>query len=629
MNSTVMFLCNSLRYFNGVISAVGGSSKNIDVLQCADDLEAIHALPEVRKRNPAAIVALPVTGKELAGMISTPVVLLDPAPLDFLEAFLVAKQYSPHVIPYIGYAHHSLLDDLHQLELMLDAEIKLWTYTDNEERKKVLARIPHRAIDLAVVTSDSVGALVQSNRGRAIMVKWRKHAILSALRTATQLVSSKREEVDKNRWLQLLLDNINDGVISSGGEDKIAVFNKRAGAYLGISPREIIGEKIGNLPENHILKTFMRIDQEAGSQICTYKDKTFLVNKTFLNPRQQIVTFKDESEIVKLQTVLRRECVKKGMVAKYKFADIIGSSKKTENLIKIAQKYAQSNITLLIIGETGVGKEVYAQSIHNFSNRRTGPFVAINCATIPENILESELFGYEGGSFTGALKEGKKGLFELANGGTIFLDEIAEMSASLQARLLRVVQNKEIMHLGGDNLIPIDVRIIAATNQDLQQAILDRTFRQDLYYRLFTLQLHITPLREHMEDIPELVGHFLRASAVKFQKTPPKPSQVFLKALMEYHWPGNIRQLESVIERYALLYDEEDDEIAQQLIQELTGAAPISQRSDDKDNMTISIGSLKNMEKQIMRELSERYKIGDLAQLLEVSRTTLWRKLGG
>ena len=203
------------------------------------------------------------------------------------------------------------------------------------------------------------------------------------------------------------------------------------------------------------------------------------------------------------------------------------------------------------------------------------------------------------------------------------------MSASLQARLLRVVQNKEIMHLGGDNLIPIDVRIIAATNQDLQQAILDRTFRQDLYYRLFTLQLHITPLREHKEDIPELVEHFLRASAVKFQKTPPKPDQAFLNALMEYHWPGNIRQLESVIERYALLYDEGDDEISHQLIQELTGAAPISQRADDAANMTIRIGSLESMEKQIVSELRERYKIGDLAQLLEISRTTLWRKLNG
>ena len=596
-------------------------------MQCADDLEAIHALPEVRKRKPAAIVALPVTGKELARMINTPVVLLDPAPLDFLEAFWVAKQYSPHVIPYIGYAHHALLDDLDQLEQMLDAEIKLWTYTDNEERKKVLARIPHRSIDLAVVTSDSVGETVQRNRGRAILVKWRKHAILSALRTATQLVSSKREEVDKNRWLQLLLDNINDGVISSGRQDEISVFNKRAGTYLGVTPNDIIGEAIESLPENNIIKTLMSTDNEACSQICTYKDKTFLVNRILINHKQQIVTFKDESEIVKLQTVLRRESVKKGMVAKYKFKDIIGSSKTTKNLIKTAQKYAQSNITLLVIGETGVGKEVYAQSIHNFSNRSTGPFVAINCATIPENILESELFGYEGGSFTGALKEGKKGLFELANGGTIFLDEIAEMSASLQARLLRVLQNKEIMHLGGDNLIPIDVRIIAATNQDLQKAILDRTFREDLYYRLFTLQLHITPLREHKEDIPELVEHFLRESAVKFQKTPPKPGQAFLNALMDYHWPGNIRQLESVIERYALLCDEGDDDAAHHLIQEITGIASIGQVTDDNASMTIRIGSLKSMEKQIVRGLSDQHKIGDLAQLLEISRTTLWRKL--
>ena len=627
LSSTVLFFCNSLRYYNGVINAIGGSRNNVDVLQCEDDLEAIHALPEIKKRMPAAIIALPVTGKELRRMLNIPVVLLEPSPLDFLEAFLVAKQYSPNVITYIGYAHLALLEDLELLEQVLNAEIKLWAYTNFEEREKVLAEIPRQITDVAVVTSELVAATIQRNRGRAILAKWQKHAILSALRTATQLVESNREELNKNSWLQLLLDDINDGVISIGGEDRIEVCNKRAGTYLGIAPQELVGEKIGNLPGNHILKTFMRTEQGAGSKLCTYKDKIFLVNRTHLNPQQQIVTFKDESEIIKLQAALRRESVKKGMVAKYKFGDIIGSSPKTESLIKTAQKYAQSSTTLLIIGETGVGKEVYAQSIHNFSRRRTGPFVAINCATIPENILESELFGYEGGSFTGALKEGKKGLFELANGGTIFLDEIGEMPISLQARLLRVVQNKEIMRLGGDNVIPIDVRIIAATNRDLQQAILDKTFRQDLYYRIITLPLHVIPLREHAEDIPELVEHFLRASAVKFQKTVPNPGPTLMKALMEYDWPGNIRQLESFIERYTLLYDEGNDEISHQLIQELVGITPARQMTEDKARMVISIGSLKNMEKQIVRGLSHQYSLGDLTQLLKISRTTLWRKL--
>lgn len=633
MNNTIMFLCNSLRYFNGVVNAVGGSRKDIDILQCDDDLEAVHILPEINRRKPAVIVALPVTGKELARMISTPIVLIDPAPLDFLETFLIAGQHSPGVISYIGYAHHALLDDLDQLERVLDAEVKLWVYANNEEREKVLAEIPHRSIDLAVVTSDSVGTAIQRNQGRALFVTWRAHAILSALRTATQLVDSRLDEARKNTWLQLLLDNINDGVISSSKEDEIEVYNKCAGTYLGIAPSEMIGKKITSLPKNHIIRTFMRIDGETGSQICTYKEKTFLVNRTLLNPQQQLVTFKDESEIVKLQTVLRRESVKKGMVGKYKFEDIIGSSKKTESLIKTARKYAQSDITLLIIGETGVGKEVYAQSIHNFSKRSTGPFVAINCATIPDSILESELFGYEGGSFTGALKEGKKGLFELANGGTIFLDEIGEMSASLQTRLLRVVQNKEIMHLGGDNLIPIDVRIIAATNRDLQQAILDKTFRQDLYYRIFTLQLHILPLREHREDIPELVRHFLSKNAAALRKTLPEPDRHFLKALMEYHWPGNVRQLESLIERYAFLYEEGNDEISNEiicrLVQERAGSTPPVPAADDRGGMFIRFGSLKSMEAQILHGLRERHGVGELAELLEISRTTLWRKLGG
>ena len=168
MNNTVLFLCNSLRYYNDVINAIGGSRNDIDVWQCEDDLEAIYTLPEIKKRMPAAIIALPVTGKDLARMIKIPVVLLDPSPLDFLDAFLIAKQYSPKSIPYIGYAHLSLLEALDQLEQVLDAEIKLWAYNNHEEREKVLAEIPRKTTDLAVVTSELVEATVKCNRGRPL-----------------------------------------------------------------------------------------------------------------------------------------------------------------------------------------------------------------------------------------------------------------------------------------------------------------------------------------------------------------------------------------------------------------------------------------------------------------------------
>ncbi len=243
------------------------------------------------------------------------------------------------------------------------------------------------------------------------------------------------------------------------------------------------------------------------------------------------------------QGKLRRQVTGNKSNAKYTFRDIVGASQKLSECKAIAQRMARSNSNILLTGATGVGKELFAQSIHNVSLRRDGPFVAVNCGALVESLLESELFGYEKGAFTGANKNGKQGLFELAHKGTLFLDEIGEMPMHLQVRLLRVLQEKEVVRVGGDMVIPVDVRVIAATNQDLPQMVRRKEFRSDLYYRLNVLPLNIPPLRERSEDIPLLIDYYKQRLNADFILSPQARER-----LMSYPFPGNVRELRNCVE---------------------------------------------------------------------------------
>lgn len=246
--------------------------------------------------------------------------------------------------------------------------------------------------------------------------------------------------------------------------------------------------------------------------------------------------------------------LQKELYDKFKIEGIVGKSERMQRAMEIIKKVAPSVATILIRGESGTGKELAARAIHYNSNRRTKHFTALNCAAIPENLVESELFGYEAGAFTGATSR-KEGLFELTNGGTLFLDEIGDLPLQLQSKLLRVLQDKEIRRIGGKDSIKVDVRIIAATNQDLEKEVAAGKFREDIYYRLKVVTIALPPLRERAGDIPELVNFFIKKYNEEFGKRIKSIEPSAMKALSDYNWPGNIRQMESVIERAVLLND--------------------------------------------------------------------------
>lgn len=306
------------------------------------------------------------------------------------------------------------------------------------------------------------------------------------------------------------------------------------------------------------------------------------------------------------------------------FDDIIGSSPEIILLKESARRFSKSNSTILIRGESGTGKEILARAIHNESNRSMGPFVAINCAAIPENLVESELFGYEEGAFTGAKKRGKIGKFELANGGTLFLDEVGEFPLFLQAKLLRVLQERKIQRIGGNNDINVDIRIICATNRNLEIAISEGQFREDLYYRLNVIPLHLPSLRERKTDIIELAEYFLNIYAKELRKDIFGFNSYALNCLLDYSWPGNIRELQNVVEYAVNCCD--NSYIGREDLPKMD----FIKKESAKERMILR--PLKDVENEYIKEAIRVY--GDsldgketAAKILGISKATLYRRL--
>jgi len=363
-----------------------------------------------------------------------------------------------------------------------------------------------------------------------------------------------------SKYLEAIVNGIEDAVIACDEEEIIRFINQKAIDSLNLRGASIVGEKAAvSLPSD-----FYHLQQqceENEDNLVDWANKTYFFRKThiFMEGRflGSLLLFRQAVEIEKLEHDYRMRLYSKGLVAKYQFDDIYGESPSFQKVLQIARKIARSNSTVLLLGETGTGKELLAQAIHNASPRRREPFVGVNFAAISESLLESELFGYEEGAFTGARKGGHIGWFELAHKGTIFLDEIGDASGAIQNRLLRVLQERQIMRVGGNKVIPTDIRVIAATNQDLKQMIEEGTFRADLYYRLNILPIHLPPLRHRQEDIPWLVDRFIRKYSYDLRRPPFTLSKEAMKAMQEYEWPGNIRELENVVEYLAHIVEDE------------------------------------------------------------------------
>jgi PAS domain S-box-containing protein len=374
---------------------------------------------------------------------------------------------------------------------------------------------------------------------------------------------AEKNIIFEHEILETIIDYAYEWIVVVDEKGRIIYINKNYCEFLEKNRDEIIGRHVTEVIENTRMHIVVETGKEEIADLQYIKGNYMIANRIPILANGKVigavgtVIFRDTNEwkrmnshikslLPELQTYLQEWKEDNG--AKYTLKDIISQSKQIEVLKEKVKRIADSDISVLIRGESGTGKELFAHSIHQLSSRSSKPFIKVNCGAIPEHLLESELFGYEEGAFTGARKGGKKGKFQLADGGTIFLDEIGDMPLHMQVKLLRVLQEKEIEPIGSTKAIPVDVRIIAATNRPLEKMIEEKRFREDLYYRINVVSFVIPPLRERLEDIGPLTYHFVKKISQRTGKRIKAVDEEVLQIFSQHVWPGNIRELENVIE---------------------------------------------------------------------------------
>jgi len=569
------------------------------------------------------------TGESILREIGHSVVVIQKTDADVIRALLKAKAMAlPGAVALT--VHDNEFRELDLFQNILGMQIHQIRYASKDKLITSVEEVFRQGVRVVVGGGVSQAA-IEALGGTGVIIEPNEHSILKALQRATIMAKAKREEASHREQLVAILKLLSEGVIFIDTEKNIVFSNHKARQYLKMPPKAAsnFSKYLNELFLNAVLEDGVpRLDE-----IVSINGDKLVVNTLPVSIHSQlhgaVALFRDTASIQNINKLIHQKLHLRGLTATYTTQDIKGGSPLTRRLIDKIGKYAQNASSILIEGETGSGKELVAHSLHNLSARKSKPFVAVNCSALPDSLLESELFGYEEGAFTGAKRGGKIGLFELANQGTIFLDEIGDISHAMQLRLLRVLEAKEIMRVGGDRIVPIDVRIISASHRELKELVQQGRFRMDLYFRLGTLQLHVPPLRQRMEDIPALVEELVLQHGKRMDIFTP----AMLEAMGGYGWPGNIRELLSFIESYfALLGDSAADE---ELFLELFTDRAMALREDSAPVPASQEGTLKEqlrhyrgviIQNTLKRCLMNKRRASDK---LGISYNTLWRILSG
>lgn len=501
--------------------------------------------------------------------------------------------------------------------------IKCSNYEDCKEYAEVCCPIKVNGKSIAVI---GLIAFTKDQRERIIS---NKEALLKYIDIMSQLISSKVLEKKNHQAVKLLAEELNvvvealnKGILVLDHEGKLVSHNKRALEYLNMKEEELRSQ---NFMEIFSLKyyTAYAIRNREVSYLPTGFKGVMDVNTIMRDsiPYRIVIILSNYNEVV---DTLNSLYVSTKTIS---FDDIVGTSKEILSTIEKAKKVSKSSSTVLITGESGTGKELFARGIHRSSSRKNNPFVAINCAAIPDSLLESELFGYVDGAFTGANKNGKSGKFEMANKGTIFLDEIGDMPLHLQTKLLRVLQEGTIEKIGSNDIISVDSRIIAATNKNLEDMVSRGEFREDLYYRLNVVPLKVPALRDRDGDIPMLLEHFLKVYNEKLNKKILAFSDDVMSLFVKYNWPGNVRELQNVIEYSMNMCSKEHITIND--IPERIMKTDKALSSDKEEFEEVTLKEIEKVEiiRRIKMYKSSEKCIDNAAKSLGISRATLYRKL--
>ncbi|MDR3258664.1 MAG: sigma 54-interacting transcriptional regulator [Fusobacteriaceae bacterium] len=576
---------------------------------------------ELKKMYPnKAILEIPITG------------------YDIVQAICEAhEKYHPKKIGIIGrFLKFFNVLDFNNLEEIGNCQLISYPIDEVHDMETSIRKAKKDKCD-CIVGGYSTTLYVKDKGIDAVTIKVSKETIYKVFEEAIHIAQAIHEEREKSEILRIITKTSNTGIFYINSEKNIEEINDEAKKYFLNTDIDTYNRSIFQIAPfmKDAINTCFETGNIVSNKLYTFKNITISVDYTPVKVDNIIsgiiICFFTVTKVQQLESQIRKKMSEKGLVAKYKFSDIIYKSSVFKNLIQNAKKYAAVSSNILIVGETGTGKELFVQSIHNESSRKDESFVGVNCAALSTNLLESELFGYEEGAFTGSKKGGQIGLFELAHKGTLFLDEISEIPISFQSKLLRVLQEHEVRRVGGTTFIPIDVRIITATNKNMKKLLAEGKFREDLLYRLDVLKLLIPPLRERKEDIIELFKYYLNYHCQKLGFIMPSFSKEAEFIISNYKFPGNIRELINITERLSVLKN--NDVVSKE------DMLTMLYQDDIDDNkaydLTLPNDLFINCEKEDEKEkaniknilMSVNHNKIKAAEKLGIDRTTLWRKM--
>ncbi|MGE4556265.1 MAG: sigma 54-interacting transcriptional regulator [Desulfovibrionaceae bacterium] len=612
--------------------------------------EAVRLAKQAEKAGFQVIISrgLTASGIEKSG-VTVPVVTVPIGGYDILRAYYQARTIGSKI--GIVDLEEIILGISSFEEIVGETFLKYICHNDLEDITKGVSYLKNKGADV-VIGKIAMARLAREMGMESVIITSGYEAVLMSIFEARRVSIVRKQEKKEAEQLKAIMQFTYDGIIALDKNGRITVFNRASEQISGWKSEKAIGRYVTDIiPAASCQKLLDTKEPELG-EILELGDTRVVTNRVPIvvdNAIEGVVTtFQKIDMLQKLESQVRKKLATKGLVARHSFADIVGESSEISKSLSIARKYALNDSTILINGETGTGKDIFAQAIHNRSSRKNEPFMAINCAALPESILESELFGYVEGAFTGAKKGGKAGVFEMAHCGTLFLDEVGEMSPMLQVHFLRVIEQREVMRLGSNCILPVNVRIIAATHRNLKQMVDEGSFREDLYYRLNVLSLKIPQLARRGRDVLLIAQKFLQEYFNKQAKPVADLSNAAEEILLNYKWPGNIRELRNVTERLAMLSSGgviSGEDVKEALLvdnwdlyeRREERSKPLldspSANSFPEEGLSDFSGSLNDKivasEKEVLMEALERSggskKIA--ADLLGISRTTLWRKL--
>ena len=545
------------------------------------------------------------------------------------------RRFQPRRIGFVGF--YNAFNGIEQFSGMFGCDIRVYIPECAAEIRHALELAKQDGCDVIVG-----GYSVQQDAGLlglpAILLRTGRETYAQSLEEAIRAVTLVQHERIQTEAYKIITESVKDGLLYVDASGIIRRDNPAACLMRDAPLKDVPLETAFPCMMDSFTRS-MRDCTEIQGEIRKVRGVsiTFDCTPVAINgvAAGVVISFQNVDKVQQLEGHIRKKLSNRGLTAKHQLSDIVHCSRLIDETIEDACRYAAASSNILIVGETGTGKELFAQGIHNASQRRNGPFVAINCAALPENLLESELFGYVEGAFTGTTRGGKMGLFEVAHNGTLFLDEISEIPLNMQSKLLRVLQEHEVRRIGDDRVIAVDVRIISATNVNLHKLVAARRFRQDLLYRLDVLKITIPPLRRRGEDVIELFHFFLKKFCWKNREAMPKVEPDSLRLLREYPFAGNARELRNVVERAAVLrrnravltsadlnralYPEDIEEVPPPLLP--AAPAPIPPEA--------AYGTMPDSEKDRLFEALRACggNRTQAARRLGIDRTTLWRKL--